>query len=96
MSTTEQVVLRFPSNFFSSDAHDLSPKERDALFTFLQELQKNPFSPDIIAETEQSKGFFAKRVGDLVVYWKPRMDKNDPSKVSSIDILKVARHEYIS
>jgi len=82
--------LRFPSNFFASDLYLLSEGGKNELVDFLRKLQDNPFSPSILDESEERKGYYAKQVGDFVVYWTVGKSRVKSSELAPIDVLKVA------
>jgi hypothetical protein len=87
--TETHVSFRFPEEFFANDMHSISDRDREELFVFLRELQADPFSAGVMVDAEKRREVFARRVGDMVVYWKVKFSDARPLTPERIDVLKV-------
>jgi hypothetical protein len=75
---------------FTKDCPDLEPEVLDELCFFLEKVQENPYSPDLLSRCERrGSKYAAEFLQGFVVYWKLR--ESSPGKVTSIDVLKVAK-----
>jgi len=89
------VPLQFPEEFFSNDAHKLSDRDTEKLWSFLNDLQTNPLGSATTGDVEKKRDVFAKRVGDMVVYWKLKFGNSNPAALERIDVLKVAKKNEV-
>jgi len=55
---------------FPEDWERFDDKTRTGIGSFLKRLQSDPFDPTIAAVSEKNGGYYATRIGHVVVYWK--------------------------
>ena len=75
---------------FTKDCVDLDAEVLDELCFFLEKLQANPYSPDILDNCQRHGSKYAiEFFQGYAVYWTLR--EPTPGEVISIEILRVAR-----
>jgi hypothetical protein len=85
--------LRFPTNFFVNDIHELPERAREDLCIFLEGLQKNPYSPSILSYAERHGDKYAAEFSrDYIIYWRL---VEEEEKLERIDILKIVRFDAL-
>lgn len=62
-------TLTFPADF-ADDWERFDDKTRTGIGNFLKRLQADPFDPTIAAMSEKNGGYYATRLGPVVIYWK--------------------------
>jgi hypothetical protein len=60
----------------------------DAFCDFIELIQKNPYSPDLLRRSQRHRSKYAAEFySGLIIYWK--LQEETPGKVTSVDILQV-------
>jgi hypothetical protein len=75
---------------FPEEWERFDPETSEALSSFIERLQVNPYDANIIERSEKLGGYYATPVGPLIVFWKIAY-KQGETQPDSIHILAVER-----
>ena len=97
MTESEKIPFRFASSIFDEDLPRLSDSAQDALPSFLEKLQHDPYRSDILeqAETDETGVYAYEFAPGYVVYW--RVVRNEegeflqlqPATPTRVDVLAI-------